>query len=62
VVAAAWKTLTFTDDRWLLAVRGAKHAQDAGVLKGEVKLDGIYQLAPLNDVLKAKGKPEVAAS
>ena len=63
VIAAAWKTLTFTDDPVAGSLRtGAQHAQEAGLLKGEVNLDGIYQLGPLNEVRKAAGKPEVSAS
>jgi NitT/TauT family transport system substrate-binding protein len=63
ITAAAWKNLTFTNDPVPASLlEGAKHAQDAGLLKGEVKLDGIYQLAPLNKVLKSKGQPEVKGS
>ena len=60
LVAAAWKSLTFTDDpiaRSLL--EGAKHAQAVGLL-GEANLDGLYDLRPLNEVLTAKGERKVA--
>jgi NitT/TauT family transport system substrate-binding protein len=39
---------------------GAKHAQDVGLLD-PVDLKGIYDLSLLNEVLKAKGAPEVKA-
>ena len=63
VISESWKSLEFTNDPVAPSLlEGAKHAQDAGLLKGEVKLDGIYQLQPLNDVLKSKGEPEVKGS
>jgi len=63
IIAEAWKNLTFTNDPVASSLlEGAKSAQDAGLLKGEVDLDGIYQLGPINEILKAAGKPAVAAS
>jgi NitT/TauT family transport system substrate-binding protein len=59
VVADAWKSLTFTDDPVpgsLLA--GARHAAAVGLLK-DAKLDGLYDLRLLNEVLKATGQKEV---
>jgi NitT/TauT family transport system substrate-binding protein len=57
--AAAWKTLTFLNDPLAASLRdGAKHAQDVGLLD-PVDLTGIYDLSPLNEVLKAKGASEV---
>jgi NitT/TauT family transport system substrate-binding protein len=59
--ADAWKTLTFLNDPLSSTLRdGAKHAQDVGLLD-PVDLKGIYDLSPLNEVLKAKGAPEVKA-
>lgn len=60
VVAAAWKNLTFTNDP--IASSLIKTAQDAKAL-GFIKsagLKGIYDLAILNSVLKAAGKPTVS--
>jgi NitT/TauT family transport system substrate-binding protein len=59
--ADAWKTLTFLNDPLSSSLRdGAKHAQDVGLLD-PVDLKGIYDLSLLNEVLKAKGAPEVKA-
>jgi len=37
---------------------GAQHAQETGLLE-PVDLNGIYDLSLLNEVLKARGSPEV---
>ncbi|MEU1039809.1 aliphatic sulfonate ABC transporter substrate-binding protein [Streptomyces sp. NPDC005551] len=57
VVRAAWSSLRFTDDP-LAATLGAQaeHATEAGLLDRPV-LRGIYDLGPLNRVLKAAGRP-----
>jgi NitT/TauT family transport system substrate-binding protein len=60
VLDAAWENLEFTDDP--IASSLQKSADDAialGLLD-EVDLHGIYDLAPLNEVLDAKGEKEVA--
>ncbi|GAA2628350.1 aliphatic sulfonate ABC transporter substrate-binding protein [Streptomyces vastus] len=59
VLDPAWKSIRFTDDP-LAATLGAeaRHAVDAGLLE-KPDLKGIYDLAPLNKVLKAEGEPEV---
>ena len=59
VLDPAWKSIRFTDDP-LAATRGAaaRHAVEAGLLE-KPDLKGIYDLAPLNKVLKAEGEPEV---
>ncbi|WP_246040994.1 aliphatic sulfonate ABC transporter substrate-binding protein [Streptomyces cadmiisoli] len=59
VIDPAWKSITFLDDP-LAATLGteAEHAVKAGLLE-EPNLKGIYDLAPLNKVLKADGKDEV---
>ncbi len=60
VVADAWKNLTFTNDP--IASSLAKSAQDAvdlGLLE-KPDLTGIYDLTLLNQVLKARGQPDVS--
>ncbi|MGW5368725.1 aliphatic sulfonate ABC transporter substrate-binding protein [Streptomyces sp. NPDC004009] len=59
VLDPAWKSIQITDDP-LAATLGteARHAVEAGLLQ-DPKLDGIYDLAPLNKVLKAKGESTV---
>jgi NitT/TauT family transport system substrate-binding protein len=60
LVAQAWKTLTFTDDPLpATLITGAEHATDVGLLDKVDDLQGIYDLTLLNEVLKAKGLPEV---
>ncbi|MEV4349640.1 ABC transporter substrate-binding protein [Actinoplanes sp. NPDC049596] len=62
VLAAAFKNLTFTADPVASSLyTSAKHAEDVGLLK-PVDLKGIYDLGPLNELLKAAGKPEVSDS
>lgn len=59
VVTAAWKNLRFTNDPIASSLKvSAAHAHDVGLLD-EAKLDGIYDLELLNQVLQAKGEPEV---
>ena len=60
-IAAAWKNLTFTVDP--IATTLKQSAQNAIGLKllDPVDLNGIYDLAPLNALLKVAGKPEVSA-
>ncbi|MFI9612814.1 aliphatic sulfonate ABC transporter substrate-binding protein [Streptomyces sp. NPDC052023] len=59
IIDPAWKSITFLDDP-LAATLGAQadHAVKAGLLE-EPRLEGIYDLAPLNEVLRAEGKDEV---
>jgi NitT/TauT family transport system substrate-binding protein len=60
VLAASFKNLTFTADPIASSLyTSAQHAQDAGLLK-PVDLKGIYDLGPLNELLKAAGQPEVS--
>ncbi len=60
VLAASFKNLTFTADPVASSLfTSAKHAEDVGLLK-PVDLKGIYDLGPLNELLKAAGKPEVS--
>ncbi|MFG2145317.1 aliphatic sulfonate ABC transporter substrate-binding protein [Streptomyces sp. NPDC048696] len=60
VLDPAWQSIKTTDDP-LAATLGleADHAVKAGLLK-KPDLDGIYDLAPLNKVLKSLGRPQVA--
>ena len=62
VITASWSNLTFTNDP--IASSLTKSAEDAakvGLLK-KVDLEGIYELAPLDEVLTAAGQQPVAAS
>jgi NitT/TauT family transport system substrate-binding protein len=60
VLAAAFKNLTFTNDPIASSLyTSAQHAEDVGLLK-PVDLKGIYDLGPLNALLKADGQPEVS--
>lgn len=59
LVAAAWRSLTFTNDPIAGSLlEGAKHARAVGLL-GDANLDGLYDLGPLNQVLAAKGESRV---
>jgi len=59
VIDPAWKSITFLDDPLAATLDSeAEHAVKAGLLE-EPDLKGIYDLAPLNKVLKADGKDEV---
>ncbi|MGW3876113.1 hypothetical protein ACWD95_44440, partial [Streptomyces sp. NPDC005069] len=54
------KAVQFTDDPLAATLdTEAKHAVKAGLLE-QTDLTGIYDLKPLNKILKAAGKPEVA--
>jgi NitT/TauT family transport system substrate-binding protein len=58
----AWKSIQFLDDPLAkTAQEEADHAVGAGLLKAP-KLDGIYDLTPLNKVLKEAGQPTVDAA
>lgn len=59
VLAAAFKEIDFTVDPVASSLTaGARHAEEIGLLE-KTDLAGIYDLAPLNEVLKAGGKPQV---
>jgi NitT/TauT family transport system substrate-binding protein len=59
VIDPAWKSITFLDDPLASTLSTeAEHAVKAGLLV-KPDLKGIYDLAPLNKVLKADGKDEV---
>jgi NitT/TauT family transport system substrate-binding protein len=60
ILTASFKNLTFTVDPVSSSLfASAKHAEGVGLLK-PVDLKGIYELGPLNQILKAAGKPEVS--
>ena len=59
VVAAAFTNMTFTLDPLPAALKkSAQDAYDVGLLR-DTKLDGIYDLTLVNQVLKAAAQPEV---
>ncbi len=61
LLTSAWKNLTFTVDPVASSLK--KSAEDAigqGLLKDPGDLAGLYDLAALNEILKALGKPEVS--
>jgi NitT/TauT family transport system substrate-binding protein len=59
-LAASWKNLSFTNDP-VASTLGASAAKARAVgLLDKVDLTGIYDLDPLNEVLKAAGQTEVA--
>jgi NitT/TauT family transport system substrate-binding protein len=59
VIDPAWKSITFLDDPLASTLDAqADHAVKAGLLE-KPDLKGIYDLGPLNKVLKAEGKEEV---
>jgi NitT/TauT family transport system substrate-binding protein len=60
VLAAAFKNVTFTNDPIAASLRvGADHAQQIGLLD-PVDLNGIYDLGPLNEVLRSDGATQVS--
>ncbi|WP_149826153.1 aliphatic sulfonate ABC transporter substrate-binding protein [Streptomyces tailanensis] len=59
VLDPAWESIQFLDDPLASTLQTeADHAVQAGLLE-EPKLDGIYDLTPLNKVLKSAGESEV---
>ncbi len=59
-VANSWDKMTFTIDPLAATLaKSAKNAEDVG-LHDPVSLKGIYDLKPLNKILKAQGKPAVS--
>ncbi|MEV0305651.1 aliphatic sulfonate ABC transporter substrate-binding protein [Streptomyces prasinus] len=59
VLDPAWESITFLDDPLASTLDSqARHAVKAGLLE-QPALDGIYDLAPLNKVLKAEGREAV---
>ena len=61
VIAVAWKKLEFTVDPVPSSlVTGAHHAFAVGVLRTKPRLDKLVDLTLLNDLLKERGKAEIA--
>ena len=59
-LAASFKTITFTNDPIASSLAtDAKHAEAVGLLQ-PVSLNGIYDLGPLNTLLKADGEAQVS--
>ncbi|MFB9464678.1 ABC transporter substrate-binding protein [Streptomyces cinereospinus] len=59
VIDPAWESITFLDDPLASTLDAqAEHAVKAGLLE-QPDLKGIYDLAPLNKVLRAEGEEEV---
>ena len=59
LIESAWKSLQFTSDPIASSLRAsAERATDFGLLE-KANLDGIYDLTLLNQILAAKGKPEI---
>jgi NitT/TauT family transport system substrate-binding protein len=62
IIAGSWKTLEFTDDPIASSlVEGAKHAIAVDLLKPVDNLENIYDLDPLNEVLKEQSKEQVSS-
>ncbi|MBB2946140.1 NitT/TauT family transport system substrate-binding protein [Actinoplanes lutulentus] len=60
ILTAAFANLKFTYDPIASSLyTSAQHAEEVGLLK-TVDLKGIYDLGPLNELLKADGQPEVS--
>ncbi|MER6721140.1 aliphatic sulfonate ABC transporter substrate-binding protein [Streptomyces halstedii] len=60
ILDPAWESIKITDDPLAATLDAqAQHAVKAGLLD-EPDLKGIYDLNPLNKILKAAGEPEVA--
>jgi NitT/TauT family transport system substrate-binding protein len=62
VLDTAWENVEFTVDPIASSLlTGAQHAQDVGLLTGDIStLKDVYDLKPLNALLKADGKDEVS--
>ena len=59
VVAAAWKNMTFTNDPIASSLKTSADNAIALDLLKPVDLSKIYDLGPLNEVLKAAGQPAI---
>jgi NitT/TauT family transport system substrate-binding protein len=61
VIESAWKQLEFTVDPVSSSLLlGAQHAHEVGVLKKEPKLDKLVDLSLLNQLLKERGRAQIA--
>jgi NitT/TauT family transport system substrate-binding protein len=62
VLTAAFKQITFTNDPISASlVADAQHAVSVGLLTPVSNLSGLYDLGPLNALLKADGQPQVSS-
>ena len=62
VLAAAFRQITFTNDPIASSLSAdAQHAVSVGLLKPVSNLPGLYDLVPLNALLKADGQPQVSS-
>ncbi|MGO9077479.1 MAG: ABC transporter substrate-binding protein [Streptosporangiaceae bacterium] len=62
VLAAAFSQISFTNDPIASSLTSdAQHAVAVGLLKPVQNLSGIYDLTPLNTLLKADGQPQVSS-
>lgn len=62
LLAAAFKQITFTNDPIASSlISDAQHAVSVGLLKPVSNLPGLYDLRPLNALLKADGQPQVSS-
>src|SRR5215469_13460517 len=62
VLAAAFQQITFTNDPIASSLStDAQHAVSVGLLKPVSNLPGLYDLGPLNALLKAHGQPQVSS-
>jgi NitT/TauT family transport system substrate-binding protein len=62
VLAAAFKQITFTNDPIPSSLTtDAQHAVAVGLLSPVKNLPGLYDLGPLNALLKADGQPQVSS-
>ncbi|MEU4026200.1 aliphatic sulfonate ABC transporter substrate-binding protein [Streptomyces anulatus] len=60
ILDSAWESIEITDDPLAETLKTqAGYSVKSGLLK-EPNLQGIYDLGPLNKILKAEGRPEVA--
>src|ERR1019366_81007 len=63
VISAAFAQITFTDDPIASSLAAdAGHAVAVGLLQPVSNLTGIYDLGPLNKLLKAAGEPQVSSA
>jgi sulfonate transport system substrate-binding protein len=62
VLAAAFQQITFTDDPVASSLAtDAQHASSVGLLSPVQNLSALYDLGPLNALLKADGQPQVSS-
>jgi NitT/TauT family transport system substrate-binding protein len=62
VLAAAFQQITFTDDPIASSlIADAQHAVSVGLLSPVKNISALYDLGPLNALLKADGQPQVSS-